>query len=125
MSEGNTNTVVNAIANTTTVAKEPDPVVSARVPSAMRDRIDALRPLFPRPDGNETPRSDVLRAMLMQAETMFDSATVLAVRDIASARGCDVAEAWSWVIAEGLRVAGGYAQQGRSVSETETAGGVR
>lgn len=99
------NTVTHAAVTASVGAdvKKLDPVVSARVPEPMRDRIDALRPLFPRPDGKSTPRSDVLRAMLMQGEAMFDARTVLAVRRLADARGCEVSDAWAWVIAEGLR----------------------
>jgi hypothetical protein len=101
-----TNNATTHAAVTTSVGaevKKLDPVVSARVPEPMRDRIDALRPLFPRPDGKTTPRSDVLRAMLMQGEAMFDARIVLAVRRLADARGCEVSDAWAWVIAEGLR----------------------
>ena len=98
------NTVTHAV---TTIAvgevKKLDPVVSARVPEPMRDRIDALRPLFPRPDDKRTPRSDVLRAMLMQGEAMFDAGTVLAVRRFADVNGYDMTTAWAMVIAEGLR----------------------
>lgn len=79
------------------------PVVGARVPIQLRDKIDALRDLFPSADGNETSRSDVLRAMLLQAEALFDAPAIRAVREVAVTYGWDVRAAWARVISEGIR----------------------
>lgn len=91
-----------SVVESAVVLDKREPMVGARVPTAMRDKIDALRSEFRDPDGRDGTRSEVLRAMLSQAEAIFDPDRVRVVRDIARARGWSMNVAWSTVIDAGI-----------------------
>jgi len=50
--------------------------IGVRVTTEVREQIDGLRCLFPRADGTDTTRSDVLRALLEGGGVVLDLETI-------------------------------------------------
>lgn len=78
--------------------------VSARVPQATRDALEALKPLYPSADGASASLSSALRGVLSDGFAILDPEVQRRVRAVASRLAIDPSESLRQVIERGLGV---------------------